>query len=56
LGNLIDLSRHAGWQLAAQVEWNVENDQVCNKLPTSFQPKIANTNKLATWVWQLVSN
>jgi len=37
LGNLIDLSRHAGWQLAAQVEWNVENDQVCNKLPTSFQ-------------------
>ena len=34
-GNMIDLSRHAGWQLAAQV--NVENDQDCNNLPTSFQ-------------------
>jgi len=28
----------------------VENDQACDKLPTSFQPEIANTNKLATWV------
>jgi len=41
VGNLTDLSRHAGWQLAAQA---------FNKLPTSFQPEIANTNKLATWV------
>jgi len=31
-------------------KWNVENDQACNKLPTSCQPEIANTNKILTWV------
>jgi len=36
---LIDLSRNAGWQLAAQVECRKRPglQQVANKLPTSFQ-------------------
>jgi len=29
-------------------KWNVENDQAYNKLLTSFQPEIANTDMLAT--------
>jgi len=44
IGNLVDLSRHAGWQLAAQVE--------CRQRPT----RNCKYEQVGNLGWQLVSN